>query len=348
MTILQIASFESCGKTALCAGIGKKLINSGRKVGYIKPVNIVAAASDGCIDAGFVKEALELSEDSTQLYVINASQEELWHDLSEDAEKFSMKVKSACNSIAACKDILILESPGSLKNDKVATLACYTIAENVNSQVILLLCGSSDYRDAEIKQVVDKLGNRLAGVVLNCVPEGKYSRVKAECEEYFKSMAVNVLGVLPENRALLGVSVKEIEEAMEGQIISCQQKEGDLVENVMLGAMTPDSAKEYFARRNNKAVITRAERPDMQLAALETSTRCLIVTGKRPSAPVIVKAEDKRVPVVVVEKEIEDIIRGIEQALANTKFCNLHKLAVFMPMLENSLDFGMLGSKLAI
>ena len=52
--------------------------------------------------------------------------------------------------LPAGKDILIIESPGSLKNDQVATLACYTIAEKVNAQghpaCLLLL---HDYKDAE-------------------------------------------------------------------------------------------------------------------------------------------------------------------------------------------------------
>jgi uncharacterized protein len=349
MTTLQIASYESCGKTALCAGIGKKLINAGKKVGYIKPVNLTEAAStNDCPDAVFINEALELGEDKQQVCAFNISQEKLWHDLSEDADSFAGKIKSACDLVAAGRDILIVESPGSLKNDQVATLACYTIAEKVNTRVILLICHTTDFRDADIDQVIKKLGERLVGIVVNQVPEGKLSDVKAQCEDYFKSRGVNVLGILPESRPLLGISVSEIAAALGAEIISSREKSNDLVENIMLGAMTPDSARDYYNRKRNKAVVTRSERPDMQLAALDTSTKCLIVTKQKPSMSVMVKAEDKKVPVMVVNKDINEIVSAIEQELAKSRFQHVQKLAVLMSIMDSRFDFKALNSALAL
>jgi uncharacterized protein len=349
MTTLQIVSYESCGKTALCAGIGKKFVNAGKKVGYIKPVNLTEAASmDGCPDAAFINEALELGQDKQQSCAFNISQEKLWHSLSEDADSFADKIKSACDRVAAGRDILIVESPGSLKNDQVSALACYTIAEKVNTRVVLLICYSTDYKDAEIDQVITKLGARLAGIVVNQVPESKLTAVKAECEGYFKSRGVAVLGILPESRPLLGVSVAEIAVALGAEIISSKEKSGDLVENVMLGAMTPDSAREYYNRKRNKAVVTRSERPDMQLAALDTSTRCLIVTKQKPSMPVMVKAEDKKVPVIVVNKDIAEVVAAIEQAFAKSRFQHMQKLTVLAAILDSRFDFKALNSALAL
>jgi len=56
----------------------------------------------------------------------------------------------------------------------------------------------------------------------------------------------------------------------------------------MVGAMNVDSALAHFRRQPNKAVITGGDRPDIQLAALETSTRCLILTGNLPPNPLII------------------------------------------------------------
>ena len=60
-----------------------------------------------------------------------------------------------------------------------------------------------------------------------------------------------------------------------------------------VGAMTADAALSRFRRSSNKAVITGGDRTDIQLAALETSTTCLILTGNlRPSPLVIKQAEE--------------------------------------------------------
>ncbi len=72
---------------------------------------------------------------------------------------------------------------------------------------------------------------------------------------------------------MLGVTVAEISRAIDGDIILFKDKANDLVENVMLGAMSPDSARDYFSRLRNKAVVTGFQRADLQLAALETSTK---------------------------------------------------------------------------
>ena len=349
MTNLQIVAYDSCGKTALCAGIGKKLANSGKKMGYIKPIHVTGqGAKDGCLDAVFIKEALELDENKDQLCPMHISQEELWRSLSEDADNFSRKLKQSCEKASSGKDILIVESPGALKNDQVAALACYTMAEAINARVILLTCYCSDYRDAEIVQITQKLGNKLVGVVLNQVPVSKYDAVQSESGEYFKSKGINVLGVLPESRALLGITVGEIAKAIDGEIITSKDKTNDLVENVMLGAMSPDSAKDYYNRLRNKAVVTRFERADMQLAALETSTKCLIVTGQKPSTSVMVKAEDKKVPVMVVTKDINGVVAGIEQALCITSFHHMQKLQAMTAILDSKFDYKALNAALGL
>lgn len=349
MTNLQIAAYDPCGKTALCAGIGKKLVNSGKKVGYIKPVHVKGRGSkDECLDAIFLNEALELGEKKEQLCPVHISQEELWRSLSEDAENFSRKLKEACEKVSPGKDIVIVESPGAIKDDQVAALACYTLAEVINARVILLICYCSDYREAEILQIAQKLGGKLVGVVLNQVPVSKLSWVRDECVEYFKSNGVNVLGVLPESRPMLGVTVEEISRAINGDIILFKDKASDLVENVMLGAMSPDSARDYFSRLRNKAVVTGYQRADLQLAALETSTKCLIVTGQKPPASVMVKAEDKKVPVMVVRKDISDVVNGIEQALAAAGFHHRQKLQAMSAILDDGFDYKALNAALGL
>ena len=349
MTNLLIAAYDPCGKTALCAGIGKKLANSGKRVGYIKPIHVkTEGAGEECLDADFIGRSLELGESRELLCPMHIKQDELWRGLTEDADNFSAGIKSACDKAGAGKDILIIESPGAFKNDQVSTLAAYTIAEKLDARVVLLLCWRSDYRDAAILQAAEKLGSRLAGIVLNQVPSSKINRVQAECAAYFKEKGIAVLGVLPESRALMGVTVGDIAGAVGGEIVNFKDRAGELVENVMLGAMSPDSARDYYSRLRNKAVVTRHERTDMQLAALETSTKCLVVSGKKPSTSVMVKSEDKKVPVIVVDRDINEIIKGIEQSLAGAGFHQVQKLQAMSALLDSRFDYKALNAALGL
>lgn len=346
MTILQLLSYNSCGKTALSAAIGKKMINAGIKVGYIKPVLVVKEGEKGeCDEAVFIKEALELDETIDQLCPMHLSQELLWKNLTEDIENFGKKIKASCNQIGAGKDLLIVESPDDMKNDQVSVLAVYTIAEQTDAVCIMLL-DPSDYKDADILQAAQKLDTKLLGIIINRVPESRTGIVKREASEYFGARNITLLGVIPESRTLLGVTVAELAKELNAEIIVSKDKADEVVENVMLGAMTPDSGRDYFNRKKNKAVVTRAERADMLLAALETSTKCLIVSKRKPSTSVMVKAEDKRVPLMVADKDVIDIVGAIETALAQAKFRNLVKLKAMVNLLDAGLDFKTLNAKL--
>ena len=349
MIALQIVSYGLFGKTALCSGIGKKLINSGKKVAYIKPLQVAGQDKrDNCSDALFVNEALELGESKEQVCPIHLSQEDVWRNLSENADSFSSRIKAACDAAAAGREILIVESPGGLKGDQVSALACFTIAEKIGAKVILLLSYPDGFKGDDFIQATKKFGDKLVGVVINQVPEPRLSAVQSEASEYFKSQSITLLGVIPEARALAGVSVGELAVAINGEIISSVDKAGDLIENVMLGVMSPDSGRDYFNRKRNKAVVTRSERADMQLAAMETSTKCLIVTGRKPNASVMVKAEDKKVPVVLANKEVNEIIAGIEQALLRARFQNAHKLQAMTTILDSRFDYKVLNAALGI
>ena len=89
----------------------------------------------------------------------------------------------------------------------------------------------------------------------------------------------------------------------------------------MLGAMYVDSGLDYFGRQANKAVVLKSDRPDMQLAALETSTRCLVLAGKTAPIPaVLARAEDQNIPVITVKDSVTTVVAGIEAALAQTRF----------------------------
>ncbi len=348
MTALQIVSFDSCCKTTLAAAIGKKLLNAGKKVGYVKPLHVIEKGEkDDCPDAVFMKKALELDA-SEVLCPIHISQEDLWKSLSEDAENFGGKIKAACGKTAANRDVLLVESPGGVKGDKVAELAAVTLADKLSSKVIIVVCYSTGYRDQELIQFAKKLGDKLIGLIINRVPETKATALQKEASEFLKNENIALLGVLPESRALLGISVAEIAAAIGGDLLTSPDKAGDLVENVMLGAMTPDSGRDYFNRLKNKAVVTRSERSDMQLAALETSVKCLIISGGKPTISVMVKAEDKKVPIVVADGGIQDIVAGIERALSAAKFNNTGKLQAVTGLLEGRVDLKALNTALGL
>ncbi len=341
MVNLYISSVEPGGKTALCAGIGRQLLNRGKKVGYIIPVQLSENDNaNGYRDANFIKEALELKDTPELISPFHLSNRELWQNLTDEPEDFTQRMKKAYAKISKGKDVVIMEGLSGLTTDNVSTLACYRIVEVLDAKVIIVLRYSATLAPSDLARVAGELGKRLVGVVINFVPESKIEAVEQNLVASFQEAGIKVLGILPEVRSLMGVSVDELTGVLDGEILTCPENTGELVENVMLGAMTIDSGIDYFNRKENKAAVIRGERADMQLAALETSTKCLILTNNVAPLPAVVfQAESKHVPIMIVDKDTSGVIADIEQVFSKPAFNNSQKLKRFEGIIDKYLDF---------
>jgi len=113
------------------------------------------------------------------------------------------------------------------------------------------------------------------------------------------------------------VSVGDLLDCVKGEMLNCSDKSEEVVENLMVGAMCVDPAPLYFNLKANKAVITRGDRTDIQLGALETSIKCLILTGgHRPIQAVLQRADEKEVPVIVVQEDTPSVLAKLEQGFS--------------------------------
>jgi len=349
MVALYITSMESSGKTALCAGIGRKLLGLGVKVGFFIPAQLLeTSGTNGNEDADFIKRTFDLTESGEQLYPVRLSQIELWRSLTTEVADFTSKLKQVYRTISRNRDIVIMEGLGNLGVDKVSDLACYTIAEALEASVIIALRYTPNLDVSKIAHIGEKLGQPL-GVVINLVPKSKIEEVRLELSPLFDEAGVKIFGILPEVRSLLGVSVGELAGILDGEILTSTESADEMVESVMVGAMTLDSGAMYFNRKENKAVVVRGDRADMQLAALETSTKCLILTSNlKPLPAVVSQAQDKHVPIIMVKQDNSAAIAGIEEALIKTSFRDPRKLEIFGNVLDRYFDFEALYSELGL
>jgi BioD-like phosphotransacetylase family protein len=98
-----------------------------------------------------------------------------------------------------------------------------------------------------------------------------------------------------------------------------------------------------------KAVITGGDRADIQLVALETATKCLILTGHlRPVPEVLRRAQEIGVPVLLVRGNTMDTVEAIEAVFGKTRLGQSAKLEQFEALLEQHFDFERLYQALGL
>lgn len=353
MNSIYITSLERySGKTAICLALGKRLKVDGYSVGYLKPLSLQPWMVSGKIadeDASFVKEILGLEVDPWELSPVVVTPEFLFQYLSDgEGENLMQQVKDAVESTGKDKDILLLEGGASLREGYAVDLPTPKVATELSSHVIVVVKYRSDIRVLDdTLSARTRLGDLLSGVVINRVPHEANDFMRNLGIPYLEKRGIPVLGTLPERRRLAALTVNELIQALDAEVLTERCDQEAMVETLTVGAMTADVALHRFRRYTNKAVITGGDRTDIQLAALETSTTCLILTGNLQPSPLIIKqAEDFGVSVLLVRENTMETVEAIERVFGKTRLGQPDKLAEFEALFAENLDFERLYKEL--
>ena len=346
MKSIYIASVERySGKTAVCLGLGKRLQASGYRVGYLKPLSLQPWMVSGHIadeDAGFVKETLGLAAPAWELSPVVLTADTLRERLAAVSDINLMdQVKAASQKAGEDQDVLLLEGGATLREGYVVGLPTVAVAEALGSRVLMIVKYRDDVRlldDALASRT--RLGGSLAGILINRMPNSAAGFVANTAAPFLEKHGIPVFGALPESRGLAALTVGELIEVLGAEVLTKRYKKDALVENLTIGAMTTDAALRHFRQNRQQAVITGGDRTDIQLAALETSTACLILTGNlRPSPLVVRQAEEFGIAVLLVNTTTMETVERIEAVFGRTRLGQPAKLAQFQSLLDQHLDF---------
>jgi BioD-like phosphotransacetylase family protein len=164
---------------------------------------------------------------------------------------------------------------------------------------------------------------------------------------YLEDKGVRVFGSLPESRNLAALTVGELAEKLKANILTETKNPDALIENMTVGAMTAEAALSRFRKQRNKAVITGGDRTDIQLAALETSTKCLVLTGNLKPSPLIVRQADQfGVPVLLVRENTMETVDLIDQVVGKTRLGQSAKLEKFEELVATYVDLARLSESI--
>ena len=145
------------------------------------------------------------------------------------------------------------------------------------------------------------------------------------------------------------ITVEELARRLQARVLCCRERLDLLVETLSIGAMNVNSAMEFFRRRRNMAVVTGADRTDIQLAALEASTQCLILTGAgEPLPQLISRAEELDVPLLKVDHDTLTTVEVIERTFGHVRLNEAVKATYAFRLVEEHCQFDRLDARLCL
>ena len=113
-----------------------------------------------------------------------------------------------------------------------------------------------------------------------------------------------------------------------------------VVENFLVGAMRQESAISYFRKAPRKAVITGGDRPDIALAAIETDTSALILTGNLfPDVRVLAKAKERGVPVILVPYDTYLTVQKVQEVSGKIKKGDTKRISLAKEIVKKHVDY---------
>lgn len=274
MPAILITGPERSGKTSVAAGLLAWLRDSGRSAAYAKPFSADGERdADHAFATGALADGLDIAVGPAPRGMSAPLDTGFIDLLRGEAEVIIVEAAegSASSGLASALDARVLEVHAYAAGQDWAAVA---------------------------DRAAGRWGNRLLALVVNAVPPYRTGDVAASVAESAADVAAVVV---PESRAMLAPTVAQVADHLEAVWVQDPVNADAPIERFLIGGNIMDNGPTYYGRYANQAVITRAQRPDIQLASMLAETRCLVLTGPgEPTNYVRAEALERDIPLLQV------------------------------------------------
>ncbi|WP_009633945.1 phosphotransacetylase family protein [Synechocystis sp. PCC 7509] len=348
---LLIGSTEAySGKSATVLGLFHQLQKKGLDIAYGKPVggNFDGDRQVEEADVELIKQIFDLSPRQLFPTLLNLNAATVEKRLSgEDTTNYQQEAKQYLQKTGS--DLVLLEGAGNLAEGVLFDLSLPQVAQAVDAAVLLVVRYKSVLSIEALIAAKQNLGDSLIGVLLNDIPSDQLEFANSQMRPFLEQQNIPVLGMLPKNALLRSVSVAELVKQLQADVLCRRDRLNLMVESLAIGAMNVNSALKYFRKRRNMAVVTGGDRVEIQLAALESSTQCLILTGQLPPPDFILnKAEELEIPILSVDLDTLSTVEIVDRAFGQVRLHEPIKVDCIRQLMQEHFDIERLLSILGL
>ena len=296
------------GKTILAQALATFFQSKGEKTAYLKLSNNTNS------DEYRPGDCEDLS--STFSEIIEHIQEHKAEDgivCEHGLENFNSKL----NDLGKKYETVIIESDNLLDLEK-RLRSDKDIAEAIEANAVKIIWyDEASMGDGDITSLQNEatyLKENLAAVLLNGVPVSRTHYAETELLSKLTNDGIPVARVISQDRNLNSRSFGEIIDFLNGEVVAFEENLDRPVNTVMLGALALDGGIYYYGKYTEKIVITRWDRPDLQMPALNTGCQGLILTGgSGPIRYVLNRINELKTPVAVVPNGTVAVASNLSQ-----------------------------------
>ncbi len=345
------ATRQNDGKTTVSLGLLAALQKTFKRIGYIKPVgqrfveiaehkideDTVLMDSVYKLDCPLVDMSpIAVEPDFTRKYLESANYETL-----------AKTINKAFDRVAWEKDFVLCEGSGHAGVGSVFDLSNAQVAKILGAKVVIVTRGGIGKPIDEValnQALFEKAGVEIIGVIINKVTTDKIDYIADFARRGLKRKGLELLGVIPHLNILSHPTLRSILEELNGEQLNQSRHLNNLVEDVVVGAMSASNAVQFF--QPGVLVITPGDREDLILAAAaalcgksERTLAGIVLTGNlRPGESVLKIIQEMNFPVLLVKEDSYEIASKVHDLIVKTRPDDLEKISVIRDLIGRHVD----------
>jgi BioD-like phosphotransacetylase family protein len=345
------ATRQNDGKTTTSLGLLAALQAYYPRVGYIKPVGQrFVEIAEHKIDEDTVlmdsvyrlncplvdMSPIAVEPDFTRKYLANAN-----YDL------LVRKIQKAFDRVAWEKDFVLCEGSGHAGVGSVFDLSNAQVAKLLGAKVIIVTRGGIGKPIDEVslnQALFEKEGVEVIGVIANKVLPDKVDYVMQFLHKGLKRKGLDLLGVIPHQPILSRPTLQLICEELEAEAINKSSQMTNLVEDIVIGAMSVQNATQFFKR--GVLVIIPGDREDILLAAAAemcsqdySGLAGIVLTGNlRPGDHVMKLIHEMPFPVLLAKHDSYEVASKVHDMTVKTRPDDYEKIKLIRDLIAQYVD----------
>ena len=345
------ATRQNDGKTTTSLGLIAALQESHPRVGYIKPVG-----------QRFVEiEEQKIDEDSVlmdSVYRMNCPLVDMSpiavepdftrkYLQSSNNDALVKKIQKAFDRVAWEKDFVLCEGSGHAGVGSVFDLSNAQVAKILEAKVIIVTQGGIGKPIDEValnQALFEKEGVEIIGVIINKVLEDKLEYITDFARRGLRRKGLELLGVIPHKDILSRPTMGLLAEELRAEPLNQTRQMQNLVDDVVVGAMSVNNAKTFF--RRGVLLITPGDREDLIYAAAASLNSAeaemmagIVLTGNlRPHDEVLKIIRDLPCPVLAVAADSYKVASKVHDLIVKTRPADTEKISLIRDLIAKNVN----------
>jgi BioD-like phosphotransacetylase family protein len=353
LKVYVAATRQNDGKTTAALGLLEAMSEHFERVGYIKPVGQQVRLigkhkidKDASLMNDVFRIGSQLSDMSpvavpkgfTERYILNG-----------DTDNLSEKIKQAYKRASKQRDFMVIEGTGHAGVGSVFDLSNAAVARLLNTPVVIVSNAGIGRPIDEVmlnKAVFDSFDVPVLGVIINKVQSEKYEKINKFVRLGFAQKGIKTLGVIPFVPLLSSPTIRQLLEDVAGQLICGESGLDEIVSRMIVGAMPPHTALDYF--KGDVLLITPGNREDLILAAIacnapgispELNVKGIFLTcGVWPNRSVLRLVEGANIPLILGKDDTFTTAQKITQLMIKIRSQDKEKIAMVKQIIKQYVD----------